>query len=365
MGRLSECWNRIQRSLFPHLEEAMGPLTERHKRLVGVLEIIRIEDFVKRLHAGIRGRRPGDRRTFARAYVAKMVYNLPTTRMLIDQLKSDPSLRRICGWEMRKEVPSESCFSRVFDEFAEFALPEKVHAALIEQHEKPRLVGHVSRDASAIKAREKPARRKKAPKPKEPRKRGRPRKGEERPAKEPTRLERQSAGMSLEDMFADIPKVCDVGSKRNSKGFVETWVGYKLHVDFADGEIPISCVLTSASVHESQVAIPLGIMTASRVQSLYDLMDSAYDAPQIHQHSISLGHRPIIDHNKRRGEDIEMDPATARRYDERTTAERGFSQLKDNLGGSMVRVRGHAKVFAHVMFGLLVLAAEQLLRLVQ
>lgn len=32
--------------------------------------------------------------------------------------------------------------------------------------------------------------------------------------------------------------------------------------------------LTAASVHDSQVAIPLATMTASRVTSLYDLMDS-------------------------------------------------------------------------------------------
>jgi hypothetical protein len=37
-------------------------------------------------------------------------------------------------------------------------------------------------------------------------------------------------------------------------------------------------VLTSASVHDSQVAIPLMTTTSARVFYLYDLMDSAYDA---------------------------------------------------------------------------------------
>ena len=51
------------------------------------------------------------------------------------------------------------------------------------------LVGHVSRDATAIEGREQPTAKPKQPaKPK--RKRGRPRKGEERP-KEPSRLQRQ------------------------------------------------------------------------------------------------------------------------------------------------------------------------------
>ena len=53
-------------------------------------------------------------------------------------------------------------------------------------------------------------------------------------------------------MLADLPRACDVGAKRNAKGYQETWTGYKLHIDTADGEIPISCVLTAASVHDSQ-----------------------------------------------------------------------------------------------------------------
>ena len=35
----------------------------------------------------------------------------------------------------------------------------------------------------------------------------------------------------------------NVGSEKNSKGYKETWVGYKLHLDVADGQIPISCIL--------------------------------------------------------------------------------------------------------------------------
>ena len=35
--------------------------------------------------------------------------------------------------------------------------------------------------------------------------------------------------------------------KKDSKGYKSTWVGYKLHLEVADGQIPISCLLTSAS----------------------------------------------------------------------------------------------------------------------
>jgi len=68
----------------------------------------------------------------------------------------------------------------------------------------------------------------------------------------------------------------------------------------ADGQIPISCILTSASLHDSQAAIPLAALSASRTTNLYDLMDSAYDAKPIHEYSRRLGHVPIIDANPRR-----------------------------------------------------------------
>ena len=70
-------------------------------------------------------------------------------------------------------------------------------------------------------------------------KRGRPRKDEERPKPEPTRLERQTT-QNLDQMLADLPTACDVGSKKNSKGYKETWIGYKLHLDVACGQIPTS-----------------------------------------------------------------------------------------------------------------------------
>ena len=133
-------------------------------------------------------------------------------------------------------------------------------------------------------------------------------------------------------------------------------------MDWADGDIPVSCLLTSASLHDSQAAIPLMVMSQQRVTSLYDVMDSAYDAPEIKDMSRAMNHVPLIDHNPRRGQKVEFDPATAVRYNERSTAERGFSHLKDAFGGSNILVRGHAKVFAHLMFGILAVTAVQLLR---
>jgi hypothetical protein len=280
--------------------------------------------------------------------VAKAVYNLETTRQLLERLSSDVSLRRICGWERLGGVPSEATFSRAFAEFASSELPARVHAALIEQYQRPRLIGHISRDATAINAREKAAKKVKVAKVKG----------------EPTRLERQQS-MTLAHMLADLPCASDCGTKRNSKGHPSYWVGYKLHLDVADGGIPISCILTSASVNDSQVAIPLATMTAERVVNLYDLMDSAYDAQLIRAQSLALGHVPLIDgHTRRGGVKPQFAPHEAQRYKERTTIERVFARLKEEFGGRMVRVRGPAKVMTTLLFGIIALTADQLLRLV-
>jgi hypothetical protein len=369
---LTNTWDHIQGFLFPMLREEVGPLTAQHERLVVVLDVARVEAFVQ-MWSGLPGRPPEDRHALARAFVAKAVLDLATTSGLIERLAVDATLRRLCGWERASQVPSESTFSRAFAEFAESSLPNRVHEALIKRTYKDCIVGHISRDATAIEAREKPV---KVETPKTPkRKRGRPKKGEVVAKPEPRRLERQ-VGQTLPQMLADIPTCCNVGSKRNAKGHTTSWIGYKLHIDTADGDIPVSCLLTSASLHDSQAAIPLASMTASRVTNLYDLMDSAYDAPEILDKSRALGHVPIIDANPRRGGKAAAE-AEARakrcagyelaedvRYNQRSSAERVNGNLKDNCGGNHVRVRGAPKVFCHLMFGILVVTVEQMMRLV-
>jgi hypothetical protein len=375
---LTAYWLHIQEELLPWLDDTTcGPLNGHHRQLVSVLGMVRIEAFLAGWH-GLPGRPPCERAVLARAFIAKAVFNIPTTSLLIEMLSADKTLRRLCGWQRAGEVPSESTFSRAFAEFAASALPSRLHEALIQDTHSDRLVGHISRDSTAIEAREKPAKSDKpAPAPKPKLKRGRPRKGELRPPPPPSRIERQR-GMTLAAMLADLPRACDVGAKRNAKGFSETWIGYKLHIDTADGEIPISCVLTAASVHDSQVAIPLATITAGRVTNLYDLMDSAYDVAAIKQHSRDLNHVPIIDINPRATPGLKQELAEEAkrlrrvghrmaeqvRYGERSAAERVNGGLKDNHGGRTVRVRGPDKVMCHLMFGVLSFTVLQLARLV-
>ncbi len=111
--------------------------------------------------------------------------------------------------------------------------------------------------------------------------------------------------------------------------------------------------------------------------SLCDLVDAACDAKEIHEASKGPGHVPIIDVNPRRDralrEEMKREARALRacgfvmpesvRYRNRSGVERTSARLKDALGGRHVRVRGHAKVFGHLMFGLLALTVDQLMRL--
>ena len=142
------------------------------------------------------------------------------------------------------------------------------------------------------------------------------------------------------------------------------WTGYKLHCDVIDGDIPVSAFVTSASLHDSQAAIPLAQMTMQRVTSLYDLMDAAYDSPEIYELSKKFGHIPIIDDNPRKGQKKEKDPAKKERFKQRSSVERVFSNLKDNFAGQNFRFQGHKKITTHLMFGIIALTATQLIRMI-
>src|SRR5271166_4923260 len=100
---LSSFWNNIQVKLFPWIEEELPPLTEKQQQLITILEVVRIEDFIPSSYSGFRGRPQESRKAIARSFIAKSVYNMSTTKMLIERLHSDVSLRRICGYEEKSD----------------------------------------------------------------------------------------------------------------------------------------------------------------------------------------------------------------------------------------------------------------------
>src|SRR3954463_14768460 len=96
--QISASWRHIQGHLFPWLLAEVGPLTDNHKRLGTVLEMVRVEAVVQ-MRDGGPGRPLDDRHALARAFIAKSVLNLVTTAALIERLHVDTTLRRLVGWE--------------------------------------------------------------------------------------------------------------------------------------------------------------------------------------------------------------------------------------------------------------------------
>jgi len=364
----------LQASLLPKLTEELGPLGPSAQLLVKALALVPLQRWLPRNR---QGRPRKSRVALAAAFLAKSIYGFTDTRQLIEHLKVDESMRRCCGWRHASQVHHESCFSRAFAEFARQQLAQHLHAALIEKTQGERLIGHISRDSTAIAVRERlPEKARQANAQKAKRKsRRKPRKA--RASERGTLVERQRK-MSLKQMLATLPTACAGAVKVSSQGQPDYWRGYKLHLDVGDAQIPISAILTSANVHDVNVAIPLMTMSSERVTWLYDLMDSAYDANALLDHCRQLNHVPIVDpHPRRNGYPRTQLPKLARplkppavlppaeliRYRERTTVERVFSRLKDEFGATYIRVRGPAKVMTHLSFALIALTVDQLLKL--
>lgn len=371
-NKLSPFWNNVQYNLFPDLEEREGKLSTEYKRIVAVLELIRIEEFLPDTRFNF-GRPLKDRMQIARAFIAKILLKISYNKSLISLLEKDAQLRVICGWDHFNKIPSESKFCRAFKEFAETGLPEKVHQALISEVYKDQIIGHVVKDSTPISAREAPLKKKGDMKER----RKLLNKQQAKDKRNGVSRKQKQLTQNLKSSLDSLPTQCDTGSKKMANGFLTIWKGYKLHVAIDDNCIPLAAILTSASLNDSEAAIPLAIKSDLVAKNFYDLMDSAYNAPEIKEHSHSLGHIPIIDERPRnptqkdekkaerkRKRILNAYTAEDRRYKERAPKERFNALFKDYYGGRSIWYRGHSKISCHLMYGILALTAATLLNFI-
>lgn len=298
---------------------------------------------------------------FLRAFLARSLFRIPTTDDLRKRLMADPNLRQMVGF---RKIPSAATFSRRMAVLAATPMITRALNDMTAQYHEGRIVGHISRDSTAIPVREKPANKKRdvalTPEPK--RKRGRPRKGDSRPAKKLRRLERQLR-MKPGKAVAELDCACAWGCKKNSQGNVSFWKGYKLHLDVTDLGIPVTAVVTGANVHDSQLAIPMEKWTERKITYLYSVMDSAYDARPIADYVEGMGRVPLIDPNKRRGGERKgFTPAQQERFKVRSVVERTNAHLKDWLIPPQIFVRGIAKVSFQLLCAVFSLAALKILQ---
>src|SRR6187455_2548408 len=113
LNRISQFHRTLQYDLLPKAEQSLGLLSEKHKKLISILELIRIEEHIPRGWFCM-GRPRKDRHAMARAFIAKVIFRIQFTCDLIVLLQNDLQLRVICGWANSSDVPSEAKFSRVF-----------------------------------------------------------------------------------------------------------------------------------------------------------------------------------------------------------------------------------------------------------
>lgn len=364
MYNLPQIIRPMQYELFPTLISNYSlHLTSKVESLIYTLELLEIEKYVRQCHTQKMGRPFKSRCALVRAFVVQHVYNVGTVTNLRELIINDRNLYLICGYGSPELVPSLATFSRAFDEFSKIGLGDIVLSVLNSKYRADYQLMHTSIDSTAIEVREKPSKSDK-PSKKQKKKRGRPCKGEFRPEKEPVTLEIQKL-QSEDEIIRNLHKHCTFGTKKGSKGKIYNWIGYKAHIAWGDGMLPLCVITTAASTHDSQVAIPLMQKVSKQFNYYYDLFDSAYDARIIREVSEQLNHKPLIDPNKRRGDVPEerlLDPSAQIRYKERTNAERGNSRLKDEFGLRNIRFRGHAKVHLYVMFSVLCLYADQVVK---
>lgn len=134
--KFSKMWNKIlnlESSLFPALKKELRleELSHKEQKLIKILDFAQIE---KNITVVSITNTPKDREEIAKAFIAKSVYNIQTTRDLIDRLKNDRTLRILCGWRYKNDIPSESKFSRVFKELSELKIAQKTHEQFVKEY---------------------------------------------------------------------------------------------------------------------------------------------------------------------------------------------------------------------------------------
>ncbi|MCY4541860.1 MAG: transposase [Rhodobacteraceae bacterium] len=256
---------------------------------------------------------PKDRVAIARAFVAKATWGMKTTRELLDRLKFDKSLRRMCGWVIQREVPSEATFSHAF---AEFAATEALARVCTRTWSGKSMTAVWWVMLPVMR------RRWKASLP--------GRQAKQRPSR----------------MLADLPQECNVGRKANAKG--TAWLG---------GAASCTWTLPTAGFHSAAFRLRPG----ERVDHLHVLMDSACNANAIRTFRAAAGRQAIIAPNPRRDkakkERMALEAKARRhacftspselRYRLRSGVELAYGRPENEFGGS-VFVRGAARLFAHL-----------------
>ncbi len=286
-----------------------------------------------------RGRLGYELKSILGIQLLKLVYRQPTMKETLLLLQENGNLKDMLALDA---IPSQATVSRLSSQVMAIVSPTALHERVISEYVQAtdRVIGHLCIDSTTIEAREKPIHR--------------TRKTEERkkPAKKPGRKKNGSPEQqeylkrkaqeeqeriaylheSWEHTVSKLEMRCSLTAKQNSKGKRQWFIGYKAHLATDDFGVPMSYVVTGASVHDSKVAVPLMKMTRERSDFFYILLDKGYISPLINDYADHIERKVIIDRKAYQGvAPIPLEPAAAARYTARTTVERTNSELKDGF----------------------------------
>lgn len=163
---------------------------------------------------------------------------------------------------------------------------------------------------------------------------------------EEARIDEAAKTGDLKEFLSTLEDRCSITGKKNSKGYMQWRIGYKVHLAVDDFGIPVSYFISGACVHDSKVAVPLMRMARERARFLYALMDGGYSSSDIVEFTAdNMDAVPVIDFKADvNGVKEEMDPAKKDRYKARTTVERTNSELKDCFLAPKLFSRGKSSI---------------------
>ncbi len=152
-------WLTIQPSLFDFLEDEVGELDDNQRLFVRIAESVELGRIARKYGWCGNGRKPSSRLAMFKMFVMKHVWNFPTTKDALAEVRRCPSMRRLCGWESQSDIPSESTISRTFGDFAVDEIASSLFKDFVKKVARGRIVIHRSIDSTEIDARESAATR--------------------------------------------------------------------------------------------------------------------------------------------------------------------------------------------------------------
>ena len=192
----------------------MGELDDNQRLFVRIAESVELGRIARKYGWCGNGRKPSSRLAMFKMFVMKHVWNFPTTKDALAEVRRCPSMRRLCGWESQSSIPSESTISRTFGDFALDEIASSLFKDFVKKVAKGRIVIHRSIDSTEIDARESAAT-----------------KDEKTAAAELAAIRAQvdantedynalalQKERDLDTNLSLLPTLCDWGCKRNSKG---------------------------------------------------------------------------------------------------------------------------------------------------